>query len=150
MSGMEGLGRLFNIVPTASGVALNMSNCSAITFVGTNDNTFTLTIATSFAGTYRAYSFFTPNWVPIKQYYDNSDNGVGTGVWVKHTQTAASTVVQATVDAMTCFTLLGSQVPDTYDYVKCTASAPGDGVLIAILHDLTVQRTPPNLPAISA
>jgi hypothetical protein len=146
---MQGLGKGFNVVAKANGVALNMSGCSAITFVGTNDDTYTLTIAKTFAGTYRAYNFFTPNWVPITTGYTNSDNGVGTGQWVKTTQTAASTFVTAT-DIAGAFTLYGSQMPDGYVYVKCTLST-NDGIgCVAILHDLTVQRGPANLPAVSA
>ena len=149
MAGMQGLGRVFNIVPVANGVALNMSQCSAITFVGTNDDTYTLTVATTFAGSYQAYSFFTPNWVPITTGYTNADNGAGTGKWVKTTQTAASTFVTAT-DIAGAFTLFGSQMPAGYDYVKCTLTH-NDGIgVVAILHDLTVQRGPANLAAVSA
>lgn len=150
MAGMDGLGRVFNVVPVANGVALSMAECSAITFIFTNDDTATLTTATSFGGTYRAYNFFTPNWVPVTHYYQNHDNGAGTGLWTAiQTQTAASTVVSAN-DYMTSFCLLTSQMPSGgYDYVKCTMTT-GDGVCIALLHDLTVQRKPVNLPAVSA
>ena len=149
MAGMQGLGRLFNVVPKANGVAINMAQCSAVTFLGTNDDTYTLTVATSFAGNYRAYSFFTPNWVPITAGYTNADNGVGTGSWVKTSQTAASTFVTAT-DITGLFTLFTSQMPAGYDYVKCTLTT-NDGVgVVAIQHDLTVQRGPANLAVVSA
>jgi hypothetical protein len=39
-------------------------------------------------------------------------------------------------------------VPDTYTYVKCSVGA--SGLVTAILHDLTYQRTPGNLPKVSA
>ena len=79
----------------------------------------------------------------------NADNGVGTGQWLKTTQTAASTFVTST-DIAGAFTLFGSQMPDGYIYVKCTLST-NDGVgVIAILHDLTVQRKPANLTILSA
>ena len=149
MAGMEGLGKVFNIVAKANGVAINMSQCSAVSFVGTNDDTYTLTCATTFAGTYRAYNYFTPNWVPVVRGYTNSDNGVGTGSWTKVTQTAASTFVTAT-DIAGGFTLFGSEMPAGYDYVKCTLST-NDGVgVVAVLHDLTVQRGPANLAVVSA
>jgi hypothetical protein len=145
---MQGLGRVFNFVGAANGVGLNLSECSAVTFIFTNDDTATLTVATSLAGTYRAYSFFTPNWTPVTVSYQNHDNGAGTGTWVKVTQTAASTVVVGS-DYQTAFTVYGSQLPDGYDYIKCTMTT-GDGICVAILHDLTVQRAPANLPAVSA
>ena len=149
MAGMQGLGRLFNVVPKANGVAINMSQCSAVTFVFNNDDTATLTTATTFAGTYRAYNYFTPNWVPIAVGYTNADNGVGTGSWVKVTQTAASTFITAT-DIAGTFTVFGSEMPAGYDYLKCTLTT-NDGIgLVAILHDLTVQRGPANLAVVSA
>lgn len=148
MAGMEGLGRSFNLVGAANGVAINLRQCSAVTWLFTNDDTATLTIATSFAGTYRAYNFFTPNWVPLTRYYQNTDNGAGTGQWTDQTQTAASTVVQA-ADYATAFSLLVSQLPSGYDYVKCTMTT-GDGICVAILHDLAVGRDPANLAAVSA
>jgi precorrin-3B methylase len=82
--------------------------------------------------------------------YTNADNGVGTGAWTKVTQ-AASAVVTTASDIAACFTLYTTTVPDTYKYVKCTQSAPGDsGVIVAILHDLAVQRTPANLQIVAA
>lgn len=146
MAGMEALGRLINIVPSASGVALNLSGCSAVTFFGTNDNTYTLTLSKTFAGSYSQPT----GWNPITHYYTNADNGVGTGAWSDKTAQAASNAVVIGTDIEAAFTLLVSMVPDTYQYVKCTASAPGDGLLIAVLHDLTVQRKPVNLAKISA
>ena len=152
MAGMEGLGRLFNVVGAANGVALNMSQCSAITFVFTNDDTATLTTAVSFAGTYRAYSFFTPNWVPITTVYWSTST-TGTVPWAKATITAASTFTHGTTTGLTTatasvFTLFDSQMPAGYNYVKCTVT--GSGIGAAILHDLTVQRAPANLVAVSA
>lgn len=141
---MEQLGRTINSVPVASGVALNMRDYSSIAFYGTNDNTFTLTLATTFGGGYSQPS----GWNPITHYYNETSNGAGTAVWTKVTQSASNAVVQA-ADNGTWFELLQSMVPDTYVYVKCTASAPGDGVLVAYLCPI-VQRAPANLAKISA
>ena len=57
MAGMEGLGRVLNVVPIASAKAISMKQCSGVTFVCTGADTFSLTIATTFGGTYRAGSF---------------------------------------------------------------------------------------------
>lgn len=141
----EGLGFKYMIVPAASGVAIALNFCAAIGFYGTNDNTFTLTLATSFAGSYSQPS----GWNPITHYYQETSNGAGTASWAKVTQAASNAVVQAS-DNGTYFELMCTAVPDTYTYVKCTASSPGDGLLVAVLHDLEVQRGPVNMPKVSA
>ncbi len=146
MSGMEFLGRHGIPVLAASGVAINLSGCTGVAFYGINDNTYTLTISKTFAGPYSQPS----GWNPITHYYTNADNGVGTGAWSDKVTQAASNVVTIGSDIAVAIELFGSMVPDGYLYVKCTASAPGDGVLVAVLHDLTVQRKPVNLAKISA
>ena len=147
MAGMVALGRVFNIVGTASGVGIALNGASAIGFYGTNDGTYTLTLATSFAGSYSQPS----NWNPVTYAWTNSDNGAGTGQWAKVTQAASNAVVTAS-DIAVYFEVLTSQIPDTYNYIKCTKTATNDGnpALLAIVHDLDVQRTPANLPALSA
>lgn len=140
----EGFGRNYVVLPTASGVAINMRDYSSVEFWGTNDNTFTLTLATSFGGSYIQPS----GWNPITHYYQNTDNGVGTGVFTKQTQAASNVVTQGS-DNTTVIILLQSEVPDTYTYVKCTSSAPGDGSLVAVCIPL-VQRGPANLAKLSA
>src|SRR5260221_12596619 len=57
MAGMEGLGRIYNVVPIAAGVGISLKHCSGITFVCTNsaiNAVFTVTVAPTFAGTYVA------------------------------------------------------------------------------------------------
>jgi len=145
----DGLGRIFNIVPRANAVGIYVGDCAAISYVMTNDDTATLSIAKTFAGTYRAGNFFTPAWAPIVRGYTNADNGVGTGAWTRVTQAGAATFITAT-DIEGLFTLFTTQLPDGYPYVKCTLTT-NDGVgLIAIKHDLAVQRTPANLQIMSA
>lgn len=149
MAGMEGLGRVFNIVGTASGVAINMSACSGVTFYGTNDGTYSLTASKTFGSGYTA----TPvaSWAPIHNVYYNTDNGAGTGKWVKDTVVNAAAYTQSS-DYAIAFTIFGSEFPDGYTWVKCTKTTDNDGnpSCMALLHDLTVQRTPANLPAVSA
>jgi len=142
---MEGLGREFNVVPIASGVAIALKDCDGVTFVGSAAATFSLTIATSFGGTYRAGSFFTPAWVPLDHYYQAAATN-GTAQYTRVAQTAADNVVQAGAFTTVLF-LSQDSLPDGYTYVKCTASAGG---LVAITHDLDVQRKPQNLAAVSA
>jgi len=144
MAGMEGLGRVFNVVPIAGGKAISMKLCSAVTFVCTGTDTFSLTIATAFAGTYRNGAFFTPSWAPLTRLYTVAATD-GTAAWVRVTQTGADNTGARTNPT---FTLFGSQLPDTYCYVKCTAGATG--LVTAIAHDLTAGRTPANLALLGA
>ena len=147
MAGMQGLGRVFNLLGTASGVGINMAEASSITFYGTNDGTYTLTCSKTFAGSYTTPA----GWAPIATAYTNADNGVGTGGWTKVTQ-AASTAVTTATDIAVAFTVMTSGLPDGYQYVKCTKTTDNDGnpSVMAIVHDLTVQRTPANLITLSA
>lgn len=143
---MEFLGRYGNVLPVASGVAINMSNCVGVAFFGTNDNTYTLTLATTFGGSYSQPT----GWNPITHYYTNADNGVGTGAWSDKVTQAASNVVTIASDIEVCIQVFGSMIPDTYKFLKCTSSAPGDGTLVAVLYELDAPRKPVNLPKISA
>lgn len=154
MAGMDGLGRVFNIVPiSTAGPAINLSGASAVSFVTTGATAVaTLTIATSFGGTYRAGSFFSPAWAPISRVYWSTATD-GTVAWSKATITAAATFTHGTTTGLTTavgsvFTIFGSELPDGYSYIKCTVT--GSGIGAAILHDLNVQRTPANLALLSA
>lgn len=142
---MEALGREFNVAPIASGVAISLKDCDGVTFVCTGSDTFSLTIATSFAGTYRAGSFFTPAWAPISSFY-NSTATDGTAVWTRVTQTAADNT--GAITGMVAVFLSADALPDGYTYVKCTKGAAG--LVTAITSDLAVQRKPANLAKMSA
>src|SRR6266567_2454388 len=147
MAGMQGLGRVFDVVPIASGAGLSLKNASAVTFVLTGaTGVATLSIATSFGGTYRAGSFFTPAWAPITTVYWSTATD-GSVAWAKATFTNGTTA-GLTTSTNSVFTVFGSQLPDLYDYVKCTAT--GSGLCTAILHDLTVQRTPAHMVKLGA
>lgn len=138
----EGLGRSYNVVPIASGAGISLRQCSGITFIGTSAGaaaTFTFTLATSFGG---AYSQPT-GWNPFTKYY-RSTSQAGTAAWTKQTQAASNVVTDATLNASFAIELLGPMVPDTFAYVKCTATGAG-ALVAAILHDLEVQRRPENL-----
>lgn len=139
MAGMQGLGRLFNVVPIAAGRGLYMGNVSAVTFVCTGNDTFTITVASTFAGSYA-----TPGTIITQTYTNTATNG--SAAWVKATQAAANTVVIAS--GTVAFTVFGSQLPDPKVYIKNTASSAG--LVTAILHDLTYQRGPANLQIVSA
>lgn len=138
---IEALGRELNVVPIAAGRGLSMRDCSGILFVCTGNDTFTLTLATTFAGSYSQPT----NWNPIVRKYTNTATN-GSAAWVKATQTASNAVTIAS--GTVAFEVLGPMVPDTYVYVKCSVGA--SGLVTAILHDLTYQKTPANLATVSA
>lgn len=141
MSGQEGLGRLFNVVPIAAGIGISLEEAAGVTFICTGNDTFTLTVADSFAGSYGAV---TGGLIDTK-YTNTATNG--SAAWVGPTaQTSADTVVIAS--GTVAFYVSGAMLPDGKTHVKCAAS--GAGLVKAITHDLTVQRTPANLPAVGA
>lgn len=139
---MEGLGRIFNVVPAADGVFIPMDRGAAVTFVGylAAGDTFTVQEATSGAGAGAT------NLATVTQYY--TSNGLG-GVWAKQTQAAAATVVIAgTAGLDACvFTIESTELSDGFTHVNCTST--GDGIVVALVHDLYVQRAPQNLAALA-
>lgn len=137
--GMEALGRLINVVPIAAGQALSMKNCSGITFICTGNDTFTLTCADVFAGSYA-----TPGNIITRKQTNAQTNG--TAAWVEATQAASNAVVIAS--GTVAFYVDGNSLPDTKAYVKVAASAAG--LVTAILHDLRSQRKPSNQPIVGA
>jgi hypothetical protein len=137
----EGLGRLFNIVHTLGDTGyVSLATGSAVTFVCQLDagDTFTVSSATDAAGTSATAL------AKVTQFYTAAKTG---GVWTKTTQAAASTVVTAN-SVVAVFTIRHDQLPDGHSYVKCPSTSTG--TVLAILHDLNVQRTPANLPSVIA
>lgn len=139
MAGMEGLGRVFNVVPAAKTLYINMRDCSAISFICTsaNSDSFNFQEAKDSAGT-----GVQDLGAVIKQYYVTTDTD-GSAAWAKVTQAAADETGTVATGSVACVTIFCSMLDDLFDYVSCTASSTG--TVIAILHDLTVQRTPANL-----
>lgn len=134
MAGMFGLGRVFNVIPIAAGKGFKFRGASAVTFVCTGNDTFTVTVASTYAGSYA-----TPgNIITKKSTCTQTD---GTAAWVDATQSASNAVTISS--GAVSFCVLTSQISDPSDYVKVSVGA--SGLVTAILHDLTVQRRPGNL-----
>jgi len=156
---MESLGRLINVAPIIAGSsgsgssAISLKECSGITFVCTGNDTFTLTVAPTFSGSYVTPPTTTIGGGMIRNYYTNTATN-GTAKWVKTKLSSGSYVNSVTISSGTVvFTvypidLAGDPSGTNYAYVKLTASA--SGLAMAVTHDLTVQRAPANLPALSA
>lgn len=141
MAGMEGLGRLVDVIPIAAGNAFKFRGCSAVLFVCTGNDTFTINVGSVF-GTVTT----NPGNI-ITHFYQRSDTN-GTHAWTKQTQTASNAVVQANSGYTTAFEVLTSMLSDPNDYIKVTVGA--SGLVTAILHDLTVQRKPANLEVLGS
>lgn len=143
MAGMEGLGRLFDIVPISGSESdyVSMENCSAISFVCTGDDTFTLSEAQS-AGGLNAQA---PGLI-IYDYWTNTSTN-GTAEWVQHQPSPflnAFTITSGTL--IVC--VFGDMLDAGYTYIQCHPSS--GGLVAAVAHDLTVQRLPSNLKALSS
>jgi hypothetical protein len=139
MAGQQGLGRLFNVVPIAAGAGLYVGNVSAVTFICTGNDTYTITCASTFAGSYA-----TPGNIITQTYTSTATNG--TAAWVKNAVTATN--APSAASGTIAFSVFGSQLPDPKKYVKVSVGA--SGLVMAILHDLTYQRAPANLQIVSA
>lgn len=140
MAGMRALGRVFDVVPIASGKYISMKNASGITFVCTGADTFNVSEAKTVSGTPQDVG------AVITQYYQQAGTD-GTHGWTTQTQSAADEVVQGSAYT-TVIEIFGDMLDDGYSYVACTAAV--SGLVTAIVHDLTVQRKPDNLVALSA
>lgn len=141
MAGMEGLGRVFDTVPIASGVYISMKNASGITFVCTGADTFTVREAKDASG-----GSVQDIGNVITHYYQNTSTAGAAG-WTKQTQAGAAAVTQAGAYA-TVIEIFGSMMDDGFDYIYCHAAA--SGLVHAVLHDLTVGRSPVNLATLAA
>ncbi len=145
-----GLGRVFNVVSEASGVALSLKNCNAITYVVDVSGACTLTVL---AG--KVYGTVATNWsvaagFAVPPVWHQSTAADGTAGWTKVTSSWSTNVLTCagTNHYLTAVTFFTTQMADGYAYIKATASAANNTV--AILHDLSVARTPANLAIVGA
>ncbi|MCP4963572.1 MAG: hypothetical protein GY925_30425 [Actinomycetia bacterium] len=128
-----GLGRVFNVVPSASGALINMRDYGAVSFVTFEDDgstILTLTESTSAAGAgEQALAAITKI---------HKGPGIG-GTWTEVTQSAASTydLADDTTNDAVVYTVEAAELSDGYDFIECTVDG---GVVMAICHDLMVSR----------
>jgi hypothetical protein len=145
---MEGLGRVLNTIPIAAGAGFKFRGASAVTFVCTGNDTFTLTVAPSFAGSYVAPPTTALGGGMIHNYYTCTATN-GTAAWVDTVLAYGSYVNAVTIaSGAVAFTVFTSQFTDPNCYIKCSVGA--SGLVTAITHDLTVQRDPANLEILGA
>jgi len=147
MSGMEGLGRVFNVISLADTVGFDMSQCSAVSLVfqASGASSALFAAAKTFAGSYDAFLPASGFNQPTRWYQSTSDTG--TAGWTKQTAVwtngaTASLALAGTTAYMSVVDIFGTQMADGYKYLKVTCT---NATVIAITHDLTVQRSPVNL-----
>lgn len=138
---MEALGRLINVLGTGDAAYVSLQNCDAVSFlcILAAGDTYTVQEAQDAAGT------GAQNLSKITQWYGTKADGTAT--WAKVTQAAGAAITTtATTQGLAVIHIGGTQLSDGYKYLKCTST--GAGLVIPITHDLDVQRTPANLPAL--
>lgn len=152
MHAMDGLGTVFNVIKTASGLDIPLSNAGAVTFVfgdaGTGAAIATVTQTDSRGINSEAdLNVFTVAGVEgsngVSRAYVGPDVG---GTWL---QDGAADFTDNTFDLSDettndtgVFTVRATQLSDGYDQVQVTVNT---GLCTAIIHDLKVMRKPQNL-----
>lgn len=133
---MRGLGRVFNVIPAASGVHIPLTHAQAISFVTFEDDGTTIaTIKESIDGL--------SEQALDCDVYPHKAPGVG-GTWTAMAEQDDTLALggDTTNDCMV-FTVNATQLSDGFNCVEVTTDG---GILIAIVHDLVQQRKPANLP----
>lgn len=141
--GMEGLGRLFNLVQPADDVYVSLKDAGGVTFEGfevDGSTSVTITFSDDVSGSNTATPDVVDHW--YERSSDQSD-----GVWVRKTQVASETFTptNGTGDHWAVY-IDASMAPDGKPYVKADADG---GTVTAILHDLRTQRRPDNLASVT-
>lgn len=139
---MEGLGRLFNAVPSATTTAtpVSLQDAAAVTIFlyGATSGNATIQQLTAISGG-TAVNF------------DGSDAAHGSGitryftwaagVWTLRTQAAAATITAVT-GGLAAVHISASSLSDGFKYVSASHAS---GSFLVVLHDLEVQRKASNL-----
>lgn len=134
---MEGLGRLFNVVPIAAGKKISLKGAQGVTFVCTGDDTFTLHNMTTYNGSGSTLA-------TITDYYTNTATD-GSAQWVDATQAAADAVTIASGSAS--FYVDAGDLASGCEWVEVTVAS--SGLVTAIVHDLYFQEDAAKLPFLS-
>lgn len=140
----DALGRLFNVVYTASGVDIPLTDASAVTFIsadaGSGDQTMDFT-QTDSTGVNSEIDLNVGTGADAESRgYVGPDTG---GTWTeKAPSDANSWAAGGTTNDVLVVTVRAEQLADGYDRVQATVTG---GTCVAILHELKTQRRPSNL-----
>lgn len=137
---IEGLGRVINVVPVAAGQSISLKDAQGVTFFcyGAAE-VFTLQSSAA-AGSGQA------NLASISRYQDCTAAN-GTAKWTEQTQAAAATITPTSGHTV-AFYVDANDLPAASKYVNVNHTSAG--LVVAVVHDLAVQRDPANLAALSA
>jgi hypothetical protein len=145
----EGLGRVFNVVHTADTVGFSIAECAAVTLIvkASGAASIAVTAAKTFAGSYD--NFTTANGFGQTARWYQATAADGTVAWTKQASvwTTNSLALAQTTGYVSVVTIFGTQIADQYKYLKVTCT---NATVVAITHDLEVQRTPANLAKLGA
>lgn len=138
--GMEALGRLFNVVPTAIGKSISLKGAAGVTFVvyGANE-VVTLKSQPSSGGTATNLAVITR--------YQQSTAADGSAGWAEEAQAAAATVTPPSGGAI-AFYVDAADLPAGAEYVEVVKTT--SALAIAIIHDLFQPSDPAYLVAPNA
>ena len=124
---MEGLGRLFNVVPVAAGVSVSLKEASGVTFVAYGAaEAFTLTSSPTAAGTQTDLAAI--------DRYQLTTSDAGAAAWAEQTQAAAATITLGAAGDAAAFYVDAGDLPAGAEYVRLSHTTAG--LVVAILHDL--------------
>lgn len=150
MAGQYGMGRVFDVVHDASGNMLTLKNASAVSFIVKSSGAASLAVVAA-----KVYGGSTTTWTigngfgqtPV--FYQNTTVN-GTAGWTKQTATwtTNSVALAGTTGYTSVITIMTSQFADTFQYIQATGT--NTTTCIALVHDLTVARTPANLALLGA
>lgn len=150
MAGMQGLGRVFDVVHDASGNMFSLKNASAVTFISKASGASSIAVVAAkvFGGSTTTWT--TANGFGQTGFWFQNTSTNGTAGWTKQTASwSTNTLTLAGTSGYTsAVTIYTSQFADGYDYIQATGT--NTTTVIALLHDLTVQRTPANLALLGA
>ena len=150
MAGMQGLGRVFDEVHAASGNMFQKRHASSVSFNVKSSGAASLAVVAA-----KTFGGSTTNWTTANGfgqtpfwYQEAATNG--TAAWTKQTAvwTTNSIALAGTTGYTSILTIYASQLADQYDYIQVTGT--NTTTCVALLHDLTVQRTPANLALLGA
>ena len=150
MAGMEGLGRVFDIVWTPLDNAISLRACSAVTIVVKTSGAASIVLQAQQTFTGSQTNWTTANgFGQTAHWYENQQNN-GTGGWAKKTSSwsTATLTLSGTTGYVSAVTIFSDQLAAGYEYLYLETAT--NCTPIAILHDLTVQRGPANLATIGA
>lgn len=133
----EGLGRTFNVLATGDAVEVNCAGVGWVAFLCTGTDTYTVRESTSAAGA------GVQDLAVVTRFYQTT-SAAGAAVWTKTTQAAAAACSVTTAGIIEIDV---KSMSDGFTYLQCNSSAAG--LVTPIVHDLTVQRDPRNLPALA-